>query len=48
MKVLIQRIKKELRRRQLQDEPAPATVYECQGVVDRPPPPPGACSATRS
>ncbi len=33
MKVLIQRIKKELRRRQLQDEPNSATVYESQGVV---------------
>lgn len=33
MKVLIQRIKKELRNRQLQDEPASATVYESQGVV---------------
>ena len=33
MKVLIQRIKKELRRRQLQEEPNSATVYESQGVV---------------
>ena len=33
MKVLIQRIKKELRRRQLQDEPNSATVYESQGVI---------------
>ena len=33
MKVLIQRIKKELRNRQLQDEPTSATVYESQGVV---------------
>ena len=33
MKVLVQRIKKELRRRQLQDEPTSATVYESQGVV---------------
>src|SRR6478752_2945865 len=32
-KVLIQRIKKELRRRQLQDEPSTASVYESQGVV---------------
>ena len=33
MKVLIQRIKKELRRRQLIDEPNPASIYESQGVV---------------
>src|SRR5437588_11956323 len=33
MKVLIQRIKKELRRRQLQDEPSTSSVYESQGVV---------------
>ena len=33
MKVLIQRIKKELRRRQMQDEPSSTTVYESQGVV---------------
>ena len=32
-KVLIQRIKKELRRRQLQDEPNSTTVHESQGVV---------------
>src|SRR3954453_588067 len=32
-KVLVQRIKKELRRRQLQDEPSSANVYESQGVV---------------
>lgn len=33
IKVLVQRIKKELRRRQLQDEPNNASVYESQGVV---------------
>ena len=33
MKVLVQRIKKELRRRQLQDEPNTSTVHESQGVV---------------
>ena len=33
MKVLVERIKKELRRRQLQDEPNSASVYESQGVV---------------
>ena len=33
MKVLVQRIKKELRRRQLQDEPTTANVYESRGVV---------------
>ncbi len=33
IKVLVQRIKKELRRRQLQDEPSSATVHESQGVV---------------
>ncbi len=33
IKVLVQRIKKELRRRQLQDEPSSATVFESQGVV---------------
>ena len=33
MKVLIQRIKKELRRRELRDEPNSATVIESQGVV---------------
>ena len=33
MKVLVQRIKKELRRRQLQDEPNTSSVYESQGVV---------------
>ena len=37
MKVLVQRIKKELRRRQLQEEPASSSassaVYESQGVV---------------
>ena len=33
MKVLIQRIRKELRNRQLQDEPAAAMVHASQGVV---------------
>ncbi len=33
MKVLIQRIKKELRRAQLRDEPNQGTVVECQGIV---------------
>ena len=33
IKVLVQRIKKELRRRQLQDEPSSAVVFESQGVV---------------
>jgi two-component system, OmpR family, phosphate regulon response regulator PhoB len=33
MKVLIQRIKKELRRRQARAEMPPGTVVECQGVV---------------
>ena len=33
IKVLVQRIKKELRRRQLQDEPSNSTVHESQGVV---------------
>ena len=33
MKVLIQRIKKELRRRELRDEPSQAAVIESQGVV---------------
>jgi two-component system phosphate regulon response regulator PhoB len=33
MKVLVQRIKKELRRKQLQDEPNTSSVYESQGVV---------------
>ena len=33
IKVLVQRIKKELRRRQLQDEPSSAMVFESQGVV---------------
>jgi two-component system phosphate regulon response regulator PhoB len=33
IKVLVQRIKKELRRRQLQDEPTSTNVYESQGVV---------------
>ena len=33
MKVLVQRIKKELRRRQLADDPNPASVHESQGVV---------------
>ncbi len=32
-KVLIQRIKKELRRRQLKEKPAAGTVIECQGIV---------------
>jgi two-component system phosphate regulon response regulator PhoB len=32
-KVLIQRIKKELRRRQLKDKPAAGAVFECQGIV---------------
>ena len=33
MKVLIQRIKKELRRRQLKEEPAAGKVIESQGIV---------------
>ena len=33
MKVLIERIKKELRRRQAKEEPAAGTVIESQGVV---------------
>ncbi len=33
IKVLVQRIKKELRRRQLQDEPSTANVHQSQGVV---------------
>jgi two-component system phosphate regulon response regulator PhoB len=33
MKVLIQRIKKELRRRQLKEEPAAGKVVESQGIV---------------
>jgi two-component system phosphate regulon response regulator PhoB len=33
MKVLIQRIKKELRRGQLKEEPAPGKVIESQGIV---------------
>jgi two-component system, OmpR family, phosphate regulon response regulator PhoB len=33
MKVLVQRIKKELRRRQAQDEATTSPVIECQGVV---------------
>jgi two-component system, OmpR family, phosphate regulon response regulator PhoB len=33
MKVLIQRIKKELRRRQLKDEPSVGKVIESQGIV---------------
>jgi two-component system phosphate regulon response regulator PhoB len=33
MKVLIQRIKKELRRRQMKEEPAPGKVIESQGIV---------------
>ncbi len=32
-KVLIQRIKKELRRRQLKEKPAVGAVIECQGIV---------------
>lgn len=36
IKVLVQRIKKELRKRQAQDEPASGTVIESQGVtIDR-------------
>ena len=36
IKVLIERIKKELRKRQAQDEPAPGSVIESQGVaIDR-------------
>src|SRR5215212_7128392 len=33
VKILVERIKKELRRRQAQDEPAAGTVIESQGVV---------------
>jgi len=33
IKVLVQRIKKELRRRQLADEPSAGTVHESQGIV---------------
>ncbi len=33
IKVLIQRIKKELRRRQLADEPSSGSVHESQGIV---------------
>ena len=33
IKVLVERIKKVLRRRQLQDEPSSATIHESQGVV---------------
>ena len=33
MKVLVQRIKKELRRREVGDEPASGSVHESQGVV---------------
>jgi two-component system phosphate regulon response regulator PhoB len=33
VKILIQRIKKELRRRQLKDEPAAGTLIESQGIV---------------
>jgi two-component system, OmpR family, phosphate regulon response regulator PhoB len=33
VKILIQRIKKELRRRQLKDEPAAGAVVESQGIV---------------
>ncbi len=33
IKVLLQRIKKELRRRQVRDEPGSGTVHESQGVV---------------
>ena len=33
VKILIQRIKKELRRRQLKDEPASGTLVESQGIV---------------
>ena len=33
MKVLVQRIKKELRRRQLKEEPAVGKVIESQGIV---------------
>ncbi len=33
VKILIQRIKKELRRRQLKDEPAAGTLVESQGIV---------------
>jgi two-component system phosphate regulon response regulator PhoB len=33
MKILVQRIKKELRRRQLKEEPAPGKVIESQGIV---------------
>jgi len=32
-KVLIQRIKKELRRRQLKEKPAAGAVFQCQGIV---------------
>jgi two-component system phosphate regulon response regulator PhoB len=36
VKILVERIKKELRRRQLKDEPAPGTVIESQGImIDR-------------
>jgi len=36
VKVLIERVKKELRKRQAQDEPAAGAVIECQGVtIDR-------------
>ncbi len=36
VKILIERIKKELRRRQLKDEPAAGTVLESQGIrIDR-------------
>src|SRR6516164_7170114 len=33
VKILVERIKKELRHRQLKDEPAPGTVIESQGIV---------------
>ncbi len=33
VKVLIERIKKELRRAQLREEPSTSTVVECQGIV---------------
>ena len=48
MKVLIQRIKKELRRSQSQEEAPAGTVDRQPGGRHRPPQPPGAATGTRS
>ena len=48
IKVLIERIKKELRRRQAQDEPAAGVGHREPGGDDRPAQPPRALSRARS